>query len=69
MELPPLKRVESLSRLAPAAARNMSMRGVTVSSRLFQNISRAFLCPSKDEYSCTAMSWRPLSWLSVKVDR
>ena len=45
------------------------MRGLTVSWRCFQNSSRDFLVRRRAEYSCTAISWRPVSWLLVRPDK
>ena len=65
----PLQIVESLSAAAPAAARRMSTSGLTVSCLWPQNSSRDFLVFRRAEYSWTAMSCRPLSWLFVRVER
>lgn len=66
---PPFHSVEPLSLAPPVAARNMSIKGFTVSSRCFQKSSLDFFVLRSAEYSWTAMSCKPLSWLLVRVDR
>ena len=69
--LPPLPfhRVEPLSLAAPVAARSISIKGFTVSPRCSQKSSLDFFVLRRAEYSCTAISCRPLSWLLVRVER